>query len=62
MAIEKVTQTDYLLNTIDEMIRELQLRRDEILATRPVKEIPVLASSFVGPTGKTFYIKGRKHS
>jgi len=62
MAIPKIDQTDYLLNTINEMIRDLKLRRAEILATRPVKVQPDLVSSFVGPGGKTFHIKGRKQA
>ncbi|MBT6217836.1 MAG: hypothetical protein HOI42_13865 [Candidatus Marinimicrobia bacterium] len=60
MAIPKIDQTDFLLNTINEMIRDLELRRAEILATRPPRIQPALISSFKDADGKVFHIKGRK--
>jgi len=42
------------------MIRDLELRRAEILATRPPRIQPALISSFKDADGKVFHIKGRK--
>jgi len=58
--IPKIDQTDLLLNTINEMIKDLEMRRAEILATRPTKVVPGPVTSFVGPSGKKHIIKNRR--
>lgn len=58
--IPQLTQADYLLKTVEDMIRELQVRRAEILAGMPVRRRSARISHLLGPGGKKFTIKGRK--
>jgi hypothetical protein len=60
ISIPQLTQADYLLKTIDDTIRELQLRRAEILAGMPVRRRSARIDHLLGPGGKKFTIKGRK--
>jgi len=60
MAIKKITQTDFLLKTIDDTIRDLKLRRAEIMATRPKQLQPDLMTYLHCPSGRKLKIKGRK--
>lgn len=62
MALKKITQEDYLLKTIEDMIKDLKMRRAEIIARMPQEEPVNLPSSWVGPTGRTIHIKGRKRA
>ncbi|MBT4177770.1 MAG: hypothetical protein HOE02_05735 [Candidatus Marinimicrobia bacterium] len=59
--LQKIDQTDFLLNQIDEMIADLQLRRAEVLASKPAVENIPIPKSFVGPSGRVHEISKRKN-
>ena len=60
MALPQVDDTDYLIQWIDDTIRDLQLRKAEILARRPDKAPGQLMTHLELPGGKRRRIKGRK--
>ena len=60
MGLKKVTQEEYLLKTIDDTIKALQLQRAEIVASQPQPEFQDLPAIFIGRGGKVLPIKGRK--
>lgn len=59
MPLEKISDAEYLIHEIDEMIRELKLRRANIMAMLPQKKPAKLLTHIELPNGKRIKIKGR---
>ena len=62
MPIKKITDTDYLIKVIDDAIKDLQLRKAEILARQPKEKPTGLMTHWVMADGRKKPIKGRKTS
>lgn len=60
MALQKVTEAEYLIQEIDEMIQELKLRKGRILARMPQQKPTKLMTHLKSPSGRILKIKGRK--
>lgn len=57
MALKKVTQEDTLIKIIDDMIKDLELRRADIIARRPQTDPQPDFEPYIDVEGKVWTIK-----